>query len=423
MERCNTVAVLGCGSRGNVYIHELSRYAGRGIRITAVCDINTGRAEKTLKMNGVGAKIYGSDEEFFAAGRLADVLIIATQDKDHYGHAKKALELGYHLLLEKPVARTEEQMRELADMARERGRFVLVSHVLRYAPFYQEIARVIRSGEMGEIVDVNITENVAFWHFAHSYVRGPWRSTRESAPLVLAKCSHDFDLLCWFVGPGCAEVKSFGSRTVFREESAPEGSGTYCLRDCAIREQCPYDAAKTYFQRASNGQPVLKWTYTQITGNPDATEDDVLAALKTGPYGRCVYRTDNDVCDHQVVAMRWKNGATATLTINPFSNECYRRIAVHGTKGELFGCDEDNCFTLNTFLGLKSRQVRVDVEQSTTSGHLGGDAGIVQTLVGLMCGDDVDESLLTTLDTTLTSHHIGFGAEKSRLEQGASVVL
>lgn len=404
----NTIALLGCGTRGMVYARELAHYPE--ITVTAICDTVRQKVEKADALTGSRALLFTDEEAFFARGKLADVLIISTQDADHHRHAIRALDLGYQLLLEKPVSPSEAECLAIAQKAREKNAMVLVCHVLRYTDFYKAVADIVHSGKLGKLVHINHTEHIGYWHFAHSFVRGPWRNSTESCPLLMAKCCHDLDLLYWLMGCDCVEVKSCGGRTVFREDAAPVGTASHCLQGCAIKESCPFDAEKIYLKNQPTGAaPVLHDAGLQVVGKPDATPAEMRAALTDGQYGRCVYHCDNDVNDHQIVAMRWANGATAALNITAFTKDCYRRIHITGTQGELLAADCDNEIVVNTFLNNVTE--RIPVADHADNGHLGGDAGIVRTLVDIMQGNPVDDDYFTTIDVTMKSHSIAFAAQ------------
>lgn len=407
----NTVAILGCGTRGMIYARELAKYPF--ITVTAICDKVRQKAEKADALTGSRALLFTDENEFFNKGKLADVLIIATQDADHYRHAMKALDLGYQLLLEKPVSPSKTECVEIEKKAKEKNALVLVCHVLRYTDFYKSVADIVHSGKLGQIVHINHTENIGYWHFAHSFVRGPWRNTAESCPLLMAKCCHDLDLLYWLMDCDCVEVHSCGGRSVFCASAMPKGASSHCLQGCAAKALCPFDAEKIYLMNQPTGAaPVLHDAGLQVVGKPDATADEMRSALTNGQYGRCVYKCDNDVNDHQIVATSWANGATAALNITAFTKDCYRRIHITGSKGELLAADCDNEILVNTFLENSSQ--RIPVADQSDNGHLGGDAGIIKTLVDIMSGNKVDKDYYTTIDVTMKSHSIAFDALKAK---------
>ncbi|HOB63863.1 MAG: Gfo/Idh/MocA family oxidoreductase [Clostridiales bacterium] len=411
------VAILGLGNRGRIYAYQLSK--NKDARIVALCEKNADVLEAKRQDFGVPkSAAFTSDEEFFAAGKLADAVVIATQDRDHYGHAMKALEVGYHILLEKPVSPVLEECHTLYKTAKEKNLHVVVCHVLRYAPFYNKIKEVIDSGAIGDIVGINQTENVGYWHYSHSYVRGNWRKESETSPSILAKCCHDLDIIYYFTGKKCVSVNSYGSRKLFLPENAPEGSTPYCLDGCPHRKECPYDVLKIYYGVTRYTIPYMIVNKLLITKKAGASLKEFREVLKTSPYGRCVYRCDNDVMENQVVNMNLENNITATLTMTAFSKQCFRRIHIYGTKGEIFGNDKDGKFRLSIFGGPNKK---VKVGFAGVAGHLGGDRMIIKDFVDFL-DKGVKNPRLSLLETTLESHTTALLAEESRKAGGKKII-
>ncbi|MDR2047159.1 MAG: Gfo/Idh/MocA family oxidoreductase [Clostridiales bacterium] len=422
------IAILGAGARGaNVYGNIFSRMSG--VEISAVCDTDGTKANNAKRQFNVPENACFLDEDnFFAAGRLADGLVIATMDQDHYRQVMKALDAGYKkILLEKPVSNSRSEVNEIARRAKESGTDILVCHVLRYTAFYQTVKNVIRGGAIGDVTVINHQENVGYWHFAHSFTRGNWRNEETSAPILLAKTCHDFDLLYWFADSKCTEIKSFAALSHFRSENAPEGCAKRCLNsDAAYRKSliglgpvritggackyidvCPFGVKKLYIDKNAP----FNWGDLHAVGKNHPTVSEKVDAFKNpqNPYGRCVYFCDNDVYDHQSVVMKFASGATASLTLTAFSKDCYRRIHITGSKGELFGNDNQGFLTLNVF-GGKTKKIRVG---GGLGGHLGGDNGICDTFVKLLSGEKIHSDFLTTIDVTAESHNMIFDAEET----------
>ncbi|MDR1905973.1 MAG: Gfo/Idh/MocA family oxidoreductase [Clostridiales bacterium] len=403
------IAILGIGNRGRRYAYQIKRHGGA--EITALCDKKTALLRGACQTYGVGEDMaFDSDEKFFAAGKLADALIIATQDRDHYGHAVKALNLGYNLLLEKPVSPVPKECEEIASLAREKNLSVIVCHVLRYSPFYHAIKETVDSGMIGDIVSVNDTENIGYWHFSHSYVRGNWRNEAETGPSILAKCCHDLDIIHYFTEQKCKEVYSSGSRKLFVKEKAPENAADYCLAPCPHRKTCAYDVEKIYYGITRYTVPKMSVHIKLITGLPNPKLKDLKESLKTSPYGRCVYKCDNDVVENQNVAMLLNNGINANLTMTAFSKGCFRRLYISGTKGEIIGVDAQNKFRINVF-GGPSKTVKVS--GSGIFGHLGGDKMLIHDFLEYLNTGKTSKRI-SFIDVTLESHRIAFAAEESR---------
>lgn len=408
-----TVAIIGLGNRGRKYAYH---FTSLGAKVTAVCDVNKGMLEYIRKKYDIPENMaFDNEEDFFRAGKLADALVISTQDRDHYRHAVKGMELNYHLLCEKPVSPVLEQCEELERMSREKGLKMVVCHVLRYAPYYDKIKQIIDSGVIGELTNIVQTENVGYWHFAHSYVRGNWRREDETGPSILAKCCHDLDLFYYFTGKECSEVFSVGERRVFLPENRPEGAPDRCLDGCPYSKTCPYEVSKLYYKPTLKTIPWLIGHVKVITGKGNPRKKDIVHALKTSPYGRCVYACDNDVMENQVVSCKMGN-VNATLTMTAQTARCYRRTHIMGTKGEIIGRDSDGFFKLNVF-GELPKKIRV----SSGIGHLGGDRGVVKDFIELMETGEVTPRL-SMMDKTIMSHRMAFAAEESR-KSGEAVRL
>lgn len=406
------VAIIGFGSRGQYYA---KLFKERGVKIVAVCDKNDEKLEIARKNCEVSsANLFKKEEEFFTDKR-ADLCVVSTQDADHYGHAIKAMNLGYDLLLEKPIAATLDECVEIKDIAERLNRKVFVCHVLRYAPFIATIKKELESGKYGKVVTINHTENVAYWHQTHSYVRGNWRRSEDSTPMIIAKCCHDIDLIVWFIGSHCKYVSSYGSLDYYTEKHAPEGSAAYCY-DCKYINDCPYSAERIYIKdRASKG--FLGWPCDTVIPNP--TVEKLRAALKRGQYGRCVFRCDNDVPDHQIVNMEFENGVTASLTMTAFG-ESSRVIFLHCEEGEMYGFIDENIIHCNIF-GKEKYTIDVARIADVFDGHGGGDALMIDDVINAMSGKP--SFGLTSVETSVESHIIGFNAEESRLNNGKSIEI
>lgn len=411
------VAILGLGSRGRNY----GKLIKKGCRISAICDIQAEKVNKLGKEWKVPEnKRFFSSDEFFNAGKLCDGLVIATQDSDHYEHAKKAIELGYNILLEKPVSPNLNETLELRDLAKKAGVNIMVCHVLRYSPFYRKIKELVSSGVIGEPVTVKHSENVSYWHFAHSFVRGNWRREDLSSPVILAKCCHDMDLLYWYSGAKANSVSSLGSLKYFKKENAPEGAAERCLDGCEYRSVCPYEAEAQYIGRRKGlfrAKKRFPWgTYAFST---DTSKKAVHSALKTCLYGRCVFKCDNDVCDHQTLNMEMENGVKVDFTVDAFHNENFRHIEIYGTKGEIIADDRGSVIQLKVF-GKRPKKIIVNL--IPVKGHYGGDQGVIKAFLKMLRTGEISEGL-STIDVTAESHRIAYAAELSRRNSGERIFM
>ncbi|MGW5362227.1 Gfo/Idh/MocA family protein [Actinopolymorpha pittospori] len=402
-----TIAVVGAGNRGSAYARWAAEHPER-VRIVAVAEPREYQRKVLAEVHGIPAEqTFTSWRDLLAAGKLADAAIIATQDHDHVEPAVALADQGYHLMVEKPMAPDEEGCRALVDAVRRAGVMFAVCHVLRYTPYTQLVKQVIDSGRLGDIMSVQHLEPVGYWHVAHSYVRGNWRREDESSSMLLAKSCHDIDWLRYVVGAPIERVSSFGRLSHFRPENQPAGAAERCL-DCAVESTCAYSAKKLYLGQIRRGD--TGWPLHTVTD--DLTEDGVTKALATGPYGRCVYRCDNDVVDHQVVSLEFAGGVTGTFTMTAFAEKGHRRTQIFGTQGSL-DCDGEHVRVFD-FLTDRTEVLSVAATGSDAgSGHGGGDAGLVDSFVAAVAAGDpglIRSGGLESLET----HLAVFAAERAR---------
>ena len=416
-----TFAICGCGSRGLEAYASYQKLHPEEMQIVAGADCRPGRLALLREWYGVPEdKCFNSDEELLAQPKLADVMLVATQDRQHVPTALKALDKGYHVLLEKPISPDLGECLQLQRKAQETGRTVVVCHVLRYAPFYAAIKDLLDKGALGKLETIDAVEHVAYWHQAHSFVRGNWRRTDETSPMILAKSCHDMDILRWLVGEKCVRVQSFGALDYFHSGSAPEGAANRCLDGCACKDGCPYDAEKIYVTSSRTGcrRKNVGWPCTVVASDP--TEENIYAALRSGPYGRCVFHCDNDVVDHQTVNLEFENNIHATFTMTAFTEQTYRTIRITGTKGEIEGDINSRKLVLRRF-GQPEEIIDLSGSANNLAGHGGGDGGLMDHMYELISSGGTQG--LTSVDASVESHVMALAAEASRVAGGKTIEL
>ncbi|MBN2981612.1 MULTISPECIES: Gfo/Idh/MocA family protein [Cohnella] len=396
------LALIGAGQRGMIY----ARYAKEKAEIAAVVEPDDIRRKAAADEFGIPPELrFRTANDFFRSGKIADAVMIASMDRDHYEQTMEALELGYDILLEKPISPSPEECLRIQQKANEKGRKVIVCHVLRYTNFFAEIKKIIDSNELGKVVTIQHNENIGNYHHAHSFVRGNWRRSDLASPLIMQKSCHDMDILAWLVGSEAKRISSYGDLTFFKEENAPEGSADRCL-DCKVTD-CRFDARKAYLP--IRGQ----WPATVI--GADQSEAGLLEALKTSPYGRCVYRCDNDVCDHQVTLIEFKNGVTVTFNLSGFTNKMYRTIKIMCEHGEIRGDDSLNVIEVTRFSSnMTDRSEQTVIRPAAVSGgHNGGDAGLMADFLEMM--ENGGQTSRSSIDKSVESHIMAFAAERARV--------
>ena len=399
-----TAIILGAGSRGSIYGGYAKDHPDE-LQIVAIAEPRRDRLDSLAdELNVPRENRFCHWKDLLAQPKMADCAFICTLDDDHTEPALKAMEMGYHLLLEKPMSNNEDECRAIAETAEKTGRSLAVCHVLRYTPFYMTLKALIDRGEVGEVTTINQIENVGYWHQAHSFVRGNWRTVRETSPMILQKSCHDMDIILWLMGKNCRRVQSFGSLRHFNAENAPAGAPERCLDNCPHAETCPYYAPKLYMDMNRTG-----WPIDVIT--TDMSLEGRRKALEVGPYGRCVYRCDNDVVDRQVVNLEFEDGAVATFTMTGLSADFSRQLKIFGTQGQIEADMGTKQIVLHRF-GEEKQTIPLDMG-SEVSGHGGGDYGIMRDFLSVL--RDGGESR-TSAAVSLQSHLICFAAERSRKE-------
>jgi len=400
--------VIGHGSRGGLY----SRYSKQIPdlwKIVGVAEPIEYRRDAAIKAYEIPAnQAFTTWENVFQKPKFADVCIITTQDDLHYGPAMAALEAGYDLLLEKPIAMTWQECKSILELATRKQAMVCVCHVLRYAPYFVELKRAIQDGSIGDVVSIQHMEPIEHIHMSHSYVRGIWRNTKTALPIILAKSCHDLDLLRWYADKPYTSVSCLGDRSVFRPEQAPKGAPQYCMDGCPAEKQCPYFAPDVYVHKK-------KWDTGAIITS-DRTESGILEALRKGQYGRCVYRCDNDQPDHVTVNFGFKDGVTAAFSMEGMTSYGGRKTRVMGTKGDIVG--DARVLRVTDFGSGQERVWDVTKASQDLSGHGGGDIRMVKDFAIAVSKRD-PSILATNLAVSVESHLAGFMAEESRLANGA----
>ncbi len=418
IEKPITAITLGAGSRGNVYGNYGISFPNE-LNIVGVAEPIPIRNDRYAKKHNIPkANRFSTWEYVFERPKFADTIIITTPDDLHYGPCMKALEMGYDILLEKPIAPTEEECRNILSLAIKTGRIVAVCHVLRYAPYFVKLKELVDSGKLGEIISLQHFEPIQHIHMAHSFVRGNWHNSKKTTPIILGKSCHDLDILRWIIGKPCKNIVAFGNLKWFNKSNAPEGSTNRCTDGCPAEATCPYSAIKIYHRDRD---------YTYVFDFPeDETKhsDFILNQLKTTNYGRCVYKMDNDQPDHYVTSMEFEDDITVNFSMEAFTSYHGRRTRIMGSLGDVVG-DMDE-FIHTDFLTKKAIKWDIsveDVDDYKNSGHGGGDWALVTNWVRAVKQQD-PKLLTSTIDASIESHIMGFMAEKSRKNKTIeSVVL
>ena len=406
-----TFLIIGAGDRGFVYA-EYAKHFPERMKVIGIAEPREFQRNKMAKEHKIAPEfVFDCFTKAAELPKFADAVIIATQDSMHTEPAIAFAKLGYHILLEKPMAPTENECKQIVEEVKKQNVMFAVCHVLRYTNYTQKLKELLSAGTIGKIISLQHLEPVGYWHQAHSFVRGNWRNTNESTFMLLAKSCHDLDWIRYIAGNPCKRVSSFGKLSHFKTENQPDGAADRCL-ECPenIETKCPYSAKKIYFGFLKNG--VVGWPLSVL--HPKPTKESITKALQNGPYGRCAYKCDNDVVDHQVVNMQFTEGQTATFTMTAFTQAAHRKTRIFGSKGELEG--DGRFIKIFDFLTDKTTEIDTEMNDGIMQGHGGGDFGIMQNFVDALISDN-PEMILSGADESLESHLMVFRAEESRLEK------
>jgi predicted dehydrogenase len=456
-KKCITAVLIGAGARGREAYGAWALKNKDKIRFVAVAEPNEARRTLFAKEHNIPVEMCFSDwKDLIAKGLLADACLVCTQDTMHTEPCMAALKMGYHVLLEKPMATTEKECKMLVEEAEKQNKHLRICHVLRYTDMFQITKKAIQDGLIGIMVNINHSENVAYWHFAHSYVRGHWRKAAESSPIILAKTCHDLDIIYWLVGSKVKSIQSFGTINVFKKQNKPDGAPHRCTDGCPYEKTCIWYAPNLYM----NGKEMIKislladtwsakfggnlllnhrnflkglsaiipplkgalewnmWPATVITS--DLSREGKIKALKEGRYGICVYDMDNDVPDHQTTNIMFENGVTATMTMQGLSYLDGRWFRIDGSKGSLIGQFTYAGEKLVYYDHLTLTEKILWQHPISFKAHGGGDEGLMESFVNTILENvppnSQNDENLTSARASLESHLMGFAAEKSRLE-------
>jgi predicted dehydrogenase len=400
--------LVGAGNRGRFVFGAYALDKPERLRIVALAEPDDEKREQMAREHGIPAKSRFRDwRRLLEEKPQAQLVIVATGDTLHVEPTLAALAGGYHVLLEKPMALTPADCVRVVEAAQAAERMLQIGHVLRYTPFYRRVHEIIESGVLGELVNLDLKEHVAYWHMTHSFVRGKFRKREIAAPIILAKSCHDLDLMVWFTGRPATRVSSFGSIAHFHAAAAPDGAPQRCTDGCPVREDCCHDAERFYLGPDEELARVWPWSDVSL----DPSREARRRALETGRYGRCVYRCDNDVADHQIVAVEFEGGATATVTMQGLASQEQRTLRATGTRGELRGVLHTGVIEVTRHGVLGSQRFET---AGSVWGHFGGDGGLLDHFTEILGRREPGE-IRTSGHVSLESHLIGFAAEEARL--------
>ncbi|XVJ66893.1 MAG: Gfo/Idh/MocA family oxidoreductase [Lacibacter sp.] len=403
-----TAITCGAGNRGNVYGDMAIQYPDR-INIIGVAEPIAIRNERYAQKHKIkDENRFKTWEDVFKKPKFADAIIITTPDNLHYGPCMKALEMGYDVLLEKPISPSEKECRNILAMVKKTGRIVAVCHVLRFAPYFSKLKELINNGSIGNLISVHHFEPIEHIHMSHSFVRGNWHNSKQAAPIILTKSCHDLDIIRWVVNKPSKSIHALGNLSWFTLKNAPEGSTERCTDGCKAEAACPYSALKIYTRNN-------EWTYVfDLPEDKSKQAAYIMEQLKSTNYGRCVYRMDNDQCDHYTTNILFEDDVTVSFTMEAFTSYDGRRTRVMGSMGDIVG-------DMRSLTHTDFRTGKVNTYNFGNNGHGDGDWPLAINWVNAVANQD-PSILSSSIDASIESHLMAFAAEKSRSKRNVEII-
>lgn len=400
-----TSILIGAGLRGGYVYSQYALDYPNEFKIVAVAEPDPDRRAIFSKKHNIPKEFqFKSYKDLLKKDKIADCAMVCTQDQMHFEPVITALKKGYHVLCEKPMSPYKDEIIKMGKVAKEYDRILSICHVLRYSPFFSKIKALLVENKIGRLMTIQHIEEVGYWHHAHSFVRGNWRNSEESSPMILQKCCHDMDILLWLADSSCKKISSFGNLSYFSKENAPDGAPPYCMDGCAHYDECPFYAPRFYLEHSKAIEDGLIYAVTDYTDS-----EHIIGALKKGPYGRCVFHSDNTVVDHQTVEIEFCNQVTASFLMTAFTNKCARRIRLMGTKGEIKGDMEAGIIEVTEFINGTNEIIKL---HTPTKGHSGSDMNMMKDFVRII-GEGRKGK--TNADISVESHLMALAAEEARL--------
>ncbi|MFA6840814.1 MAG: Gfo/Idh/MocA family oxidoreductase [Sphaerochaetaceae bacterium] len=405
------IALLGAGNRGRRIYADYAKSHPQELKVVAIAEPDDVKRGEIVTEHDIRQEYAVKDwHDLFREKLPIEAVVIAIQDAMHRDAILACIEKNYHILCEKPIVTTYEDSRIIADASKKFKKVFVIAHVLRYSPFFTRVKQLVAQGEIGRLIGIELDECVGHIHMSHSFVRGNWRDSTTSAPMILAKSCHDMDILLYLAAADCESLSSYGDLHYFTAENAPKNAPARCTDNCPHVEECPYAAQKIYLGKN------IGWPVNIIT--TDLSIEGRLKALKEGPWGRCVFHCDNNVVDHQTVNAKFTNGVVATFTMSGFTMDTHRSVRLMGTDGELIGNMEKGTIAISNFSSRDKKTIEIETPKD---GHSGSDARFVADFVHSVRNNNVSGE--TSIGNSLQSHYMAFAAETSRLADGERMMI
>ena len=379
MEKCK-IAVIGFGQRGYCYVGMIRRTPNA--ELAAVCDTDADRmAAFARELNIEDIPRFTSVSEMLKNCDI-DAVVITTPDFSHRDCAIACCEAGKHIMLEKPMAPTAAECRDIIRSCAENNCLMQIGFVLRFHPVFRKVIEIVRSGKLGKVLNIVSNEYIGVMHGA-SYMRRWHRKTANSGGFVLAKCSHDLDIIATVADSKVRRVAAFGSLDFFTTDKLKH---RYC-------SECPDTECRFRF----------KGEFVRMT-----PEEKAVPSAK--PFDLCVYNEDKDLVDHEVAIMDFDNGIKASFALHLFAEVPKRTICISGTDGILYADTAEECIHVTYSNGTPAENI--PCPQQNSSGHGGSDQSFLDEFIScIQSGRAPRADHMAGLASTV----IGNAIEKARM--------
>lgn len=350
------LAIIGTGLRGAyTYAPLIAKYKDK-CEIVAFVENKKGRRDLFLEKYPVDKDmVFDNLNDFIAHDKLADAVIISHYDLLHYDTAQVLLVKGYDVLVETPVANSLDGLVHLKEYSlKNKDRLFMVAYNNRYSSFYTKLKEIVDDKKLGDLINISYNVDIGYQNFVHNYVRGNWRITSDTATIMLTNSCQDIDMMINLSKGKCQKVSCFSDLRIFNWENFNTKMSENCFR-CSEEESCPFSAKKIYLQED-------KFINNSVHINP--TKDNLEAILKQGPYGKCVFYCDNDVCDNLTSIFKFDNKVTSNFNINAFTKESDKKIRLFFKEGEVEASFKQKEIKIKSFLNTDEKIIKIDQENT-----------------------------------------------------------
>jgi predicted dehydrogenase len=397
------LGLIGAGNRGQGIFGQYALDMPHRAQFTMVVEPDAPKREQFARMHKIPAeRCFASIREMEKAElKDLDGVVIATIEDERFEPIRIAMARNWHILVEKPLCTNEQELIRLYDACIDYKQILIVCHQMRLTPIYKTIKSLVDSGRYGTITCLQHSENLCYSHMAHSFVRGFFNNSRLT-PMLLAKSCHDMDILTYITGRKINKVSSFGSLNYFRKENCPPGAPEFCLEGCPHSKTCPFDVMKIYFDEYTDPAYIRQLGVVR-------DKDHLRELMLRHQFGRCVFQSDNDVVDNQVVSVEMDDSTTSSFTMCGTNGTERRMMKISLTNGEIEYRGLEPKITVWSF----EPNLREEITVKITGTHSGGDRAIMENFCdAIVTGDR--SILLTPLKDSLEGHLLVFAAEEAR---------